>query len=86
MRCNVLQCVAVRCILNMCFSDTCNGEGMEARKKKERPKEDVWGAIAILRVEFAVIDVELCSSMTATFLQGHFLIKFNVRSFFLFLC
>jgi len=38
-RCSVLQCVAVRCILIMCFSDTCNGEGMEARKKKKGQKK-----------------------------------------------
>jgi len=39
--------------------------------------------MAILRVEFAVIGVQLCSSMTATFLQRHFLIKLNGRSLFL---
>jgi len=37
---------------------------------------------ALIHVLYHVIGVQLCSSMKATFLQRHFLVKFNSPSFF----
>jgi len=59
-------------------------EGMEAesQQKQEKGFFDLYvNSISTLRIDSAVIGVQLCSSVTATFLQKHFLVKFNSPSF-----
>jgi len=46
-------------------------------KKEKRAKKDVCIVITNSWADFAIIGVRLCSTMTAIFLQKHFVIRLN---------